>query len=146
MFFMFQIISDMSDQIELSTPGVAAGMSRDLEKAQAAYAAQDAAASIAAHTMKKDANGSSEEVALVNVEDHGGSGSQYIKSVVFGGLDGIMTVLGIVTSAAGANLSIEIALVMGYVCHDYMSSTVEVMLRWSCWMVDATAILQLQQV
>jgi hypothetical protein len=38
-------------------------------------------------------------------EDHSGGGGAYIKSVVFGGLDGIVAVFSVVTGGAGGNLS-----------------------------------------
>jgi len=47
-------------------------------------------------------------------ENHGGLGSDRVKSVVFGGLDGVITTFSIVSAVAGASLSIETALLMGF--------------------------------
>lgn len=60
----------------------------------------DAETSIAVHKAKAAAISSAEE-------KHGGTGSEYIKSVVFGGLDGIITTFSIVAAVAGASLSPE---------------------------------------
>lgn len=44
---------------------------------------------------------------------HGGAGSDYIKSMVFGGLDGIITTFAIVAAVAGAGLKVEVVILMG---------------------------------
>merc|ERR1711991_836722 len=44
----------------------------------------------------------------------GGAGSDYIKSIIFGGLDGIITTFAIVAAAAGANESWKIVLTFGF--------------------------------
>jgi vacuolar iron transporter family protein len=41
-------------------------------------------------------------------------GSEYIKSIVFGGLDGIITTFAIVAAVAGASLRVEVVLMMGF--------------------------------
>lgn len=40
------------------------------------------------------------------------TGSEYIKSIVFGGLDGIITTFAIVAAVAGAGLSVEVIIMM----------------------------------
>lgn len=46
-------------------------------------------------------------------EQHGGSGSQYIGSMVYGGLDGVVTTFAAVSGVAGAALGANIVLIMG---------------------------------
>ena len=68
-------------------------------------------------------------------EKHGG-GSDYIKSIVFGGLDGIITTFAIVAAVAGASLPIEVVILMGFSnliadaismgLGDYLSSKAEI--------------------
>jgi DNA damage-binding protein 1 len=67
----------------------------------------DAEASIAVHKSK------AVNFAIAE-EKHGGTGSEYIKSVVFGGLDGIITTFSIVAAVAGASLAVEVTLMMGF--------------------------------
>jgi len=45
-------------------------------------------------------------------EDHMNEAGQYIKAVVFGGLDGIVTTFAVVASVAGANLPIGIVIIL----------------------------------
>jgi hypothetical protein len=53
--------------------------------------------------------------ALAAEETHGGFGSENIKSIVFGGLDGIITTFSTIASSVGGNLSIETVITLG--CH-----------------------------
>ncbi len=76
-----------------------------MDKARDAFDTRDVAASAAAHTAK---------AALQPAEAHGGTGSDYIKSIVFGGLDGIITTFAIVASVVGANLPVQVVLVTGF--------------------------------
>ncbi len=76
-----------------------------------AYQYRDSAASRAAHTRKLDGNGGGEvEMAT---EQHGSGGGGHLKSIVYGGLDGIITTFATVTSVAGAELSASIILILG---------------------------------
>lgn len=69
-------------------------------------------------------------------EKHGQTGSAYVKSIVFGGLDGIITTFSIVAAVAGASLSPEIVLMMGFAnllsdgismgLGDYLSESAEI--------------------
>ena len=70
-----------------------------------------------------DAGGKDEAVAAAAAaattaahlaENHGGTGSERVKSIVFGGLDGVITTFSIVAAVAGASLPIETALLMGF--------------------------------
>ena len=65
----------------------------------AAFAAGDAAASAAAHDAKAAAGTDAEEI-------HGGTGSDVIKSIIFGGVDGAITTFSTIASVAGGNLPI----------------------------------------
>jgi len=47
-------------------------------------------------------------------EVHGGAGSSRIKSIVFGGLDGVITTFSIVAAVAGASLPAQTAILMGF--------------------------------
>ncbi len=76
-------------------------LSRDLQKAREAYQKGDVQASIAAHTA---------QAAEKHQHEHG----QYIKSAVYGGLDGIVTTFAVVAGVAGASLSAGIVLILGF--------------------------------
>lgn len=72
----------------------------------------------------------------VGMENHSQLGSSYVKSIVFGGLDGIITTFSIVAAVAGASLSAEIVLMMGFAnlisdgismgLGDYLSESAEI--------------------
>ncbi len=75
--------------------------SRDLQKAREAYKRGDVQASIEAH--RKTAP-----------EEHQQAHGQYIKSAVYGGLDGIITTFAVVAGVAGAQLSSGVVLILGF--------------------------------
>ncbi len=75
--------------------------SRDITKAKEAYRKRDAQASITAH----DADGA---------ERHQHQHGQYIKSAVYGGLDGIITTFAVVAGVAGAELQSGVVLILGF--------------------------------
>ncbi len=76
--------------------------------ARAAYGAGDAARSREVHDVAGAA------------EDHGGGTicgvelSDKVKSVVFGGLDGLITTFAVVASVAGANLPLQVVVLSGF--------------------------------
>lgn len=76
-------------------------LTRNLEKARDAFRRNDPEASKKAH----DGGGAPEE----HQTGHG----QYIKSFVYGGLDGIVTTFAVVAGVAGANLSSKVILILG---------------------------------
>ncbi len=76
-------------------------ITRSLEKAKEAWKTKDAEASKKAHSAKA-------------AEKHKTEQGQYIKSVVYGGLDGIITTFAVVAGVAGAKLSAAIVLIMGF--------------------------------
>ncbi|MFW9998113.1 MAG: VIT1/CCC1 transporter family protein, partial [Candidatus Odinarchaeota archaeon] len=76
-------------------------LGRDLEKAREAYKNKDLEATIKAHSLK------------LAREDHQQEQGKYIKSVVYGGLDGIITTFAVVAGVTGAALSAGIVLILG---------------------------------
>lgn len=77
-------------------------LTRNLEKAREAYKDKNVKASINAHSQK----------SLKAEENHSLAG-QYIKSLIYGGLDGIITTFAVVAGVAGAALSPAVVLIMG---------------------------------
>ncbi len=75
--------------------------SRDLDGAREAYRNRDPGASVAAHSRRAD-------------EEHQQAQGQYLKSAVYGGLDGIITTFAVVAGVAGAELSAGIVLILGF--------------------------------
>ena len=65
---------------------------RDMDVIRAAHKNRDLEASRKAH----------EASPLLSKEGHGGVGSSFVKSIVFGGLDGILTTFAVVSAAVGA--------------------------------------------
>ncbi len=98
-------------------------LSRNLEQAKKAFKSRNPELSRSAH----DAQASSGE------PHH--EGGQRIKSLVYGGLDGIITTFAVVAGVAGANLHVGIVLIMGFAnliadgismaIGDYLSSKAE---------------------
>jgi VIT1/CCC1 family predicted Fe2+/Mn2+ transporter len=80
-------------------------LSRRLEEARQAFSRGDASASAAAHDPRRIAHASREE--------HGGAGSQYLGEMVYGGLDGIITTFAVVSGVAGAQLGLNVVLILG---------------------------------
>ena len=76
-----------------------AGPSRDLDAAKEAYAKGDVEASKLAHAARAP-------------EKHSKVGG-HLKSIVYGGLDGIITTFAVVAGAAGGDLAIEVVLILG---------------------------------
>ncbi len=79
------------------------GLSRDLNEARQAYRRGDLTASRRAHSASAGAE-----------ERHQHGTGQYIKSAVYGGLDGIITTFAVVAGVAGADLSSGIVLILGF--------------------------------
>jgi len=75
-------------------------LSRDLDGARDAFAEADAEASRVAHQRPK--------------EQHAGQQGEFIQSIVFGGLDGIITTFAIVIAAAAAHQTYGTVLVIGF--------------------------------
>ncbi|MEX2578640.1 MAG: VIT1/CCC1 transporter family protein [Verrucomicrobiales bacterium] len=77
-------------------------LSRNLDRARAAFAGKDVEASRKAH--EKGGGG----------EPHSAGGGQYLKSFVYGGLDGTITTFAVVAGVAGASLSANVILILGF--------------------------------
>jgi VIT1/CCC1 family predicted Fe2+/Mn2+ transporter len=76
-----------------------------LEDARNAYARKSVEASALAHSPQR--------IAQAAKEAHGGTGSQYIGEMVYGGLDGIITTFAVVSGVAGAQLGVNVVLILG---------------------------------
>jgi vacuolar iron transporter family protein len=81
-------------------------ISRSITKAKEAYKTKDIKATIAAHNVKAKSKVDSDE-------GHIGSG-QYIKSAVYGGLDGTVTTFAVVAGSQGASLTTGVVLILGF--------------------------------
>lgn len=79
-------------------------LTRSLDKAKEAYKNRDPQASRKAH------EGSGIEAVELHTPEQG----KYIKSLVYGGLDGIITTFAVVAGVAGAALSPSIVLILGF--------------------------------
>jgi len=73
-------------------------------QARAAFLNRDQAASIMVHAQTS---------AVPDAEAHGGGAGGYLKAVIYGGLDGIITSFSTVTSVIGASLHPSIVLIIG---------------------------------
>lgn len=106
-------------------------LTRRLSAAKDAFNENDVAASRAAHESKANAstvtararnstpgnntnNTNDGEIKYDAEEAHAGAGGKYVKSLVFGGLDGIITTFAVVAASKGGSLSTEIVLLMGF--------------------------------
>lgn len=74
-------------------------LTRNIDKAREAFKKKDVKAAIEAHSG--------------SIEQHKKEG-KYIKSVIYGGLDGIVTTFAVVAGAAGASLSAGIVIILGF--------------------------------
>lgn len=77
-------------------------ITRNLEKAKQAYKNNDSETSKKAHMVKNAP------------ESHQQAQGQYIKSAIYGGLDGTITTFAVVAGVAGASLSTGIVLILGF--------------------------------
>ncbi|MFZ3070899.1 MAG: VIT1/CCC1 transporter family protein [Anaerolineaceae bacterium] len=80
-------------------------LNKRLDEARAAYKNKDKNAAALAHTKSAITESAPEE--------HGGANSQYIGSIVYGGLDGVVTTFAAVSGVAGAALGSNVILIMG---------------------------------
>lgn len=79
-------------------------LSRNVNKAREAYRNNNIEASIKAHHKR----------TVAAPEQHNQEQGQYIKSLIYGGLDGIITTFAVVAGVAGASLSAGVVLIMGF--------------------------------
>ena len=80
-------------------------ISKRLEEARKAYERGDKQASARAHEAGRIARAA---------EEHAGAGSEYIGSMIYGGLDGIITTFAVVSGVVGAQLDTSIILILGF--------------------------------
>ncbi|MBE0698449.1 MAG: VIT1/CCC1 transporter family protein [Anaerolineaceae bacterium] len=78
--------------------------SKRIDEARKAFDKKDIQAAKAAHDLAKIKRAA---------EHHGGTGSQYLGEMVYGGLDGIITTFAVVSGVAGAQLGANIILILG---------------------------------
>jgi VIT1/CCC1 family predicted Fe2+/Mn2+ transporter len=83
-------------------------LTRRLDEAREAYKRNDKDASRNAHMVHDEAKPGSAE------ESHRNEQGKYLKSVIYGGLDGTITTFAAVAGVAGANLSPGVVLIMGF--------------------------------
>ncbi|HOJ32961.1 MAG TPA: VIT1/CCC1 transporter family protein [Candidatus Hydrogenedentes bacterium] len=76
-----------------------------LKLAQEGFAKRDKSTAAAAHAPEK--------IADMAREEHGGTASQYLGEMVYGGLDGIITTFAVVSGVAGADLGAGVVLILG---------------------------------
>lgn len=80
------------------------GLTRDLGAAKDAYKSGDSAASRAVH----------EGSLLGKATEHHEKSGDWIKSMVYGGLDGIITTFAVVAGASGGGLGVNVILILGF--------------------------------
>jgi VIT1/CCC1 family predicted Fe2+/Mn2+ transporter len=79
-------------------------LSRSLDKAREAYLNRSVERSRRAHERSRDEA----------LEEHRQEQGRYIKSLIYGGLDGIITTFAVVAGVAGASLSVAVVLILGF--------------------------------
>jgi VIT1/CCC1 family predicted Fe2+/Mn2+ transporter len=82
--------------------------SRDLEDARAAYNSAEGEDDLKAIEMSKQAHDSTH-----GAEQHR-KGGDYVKSIIYGGLDGIITTFAVVAAVAGSGMEVSVVIVMGF--------------------------------
>ena len=85
---------------------------RDLSKARDAYVHRDSDSSLAAHKMKFSKIGITDSQHERNEDGHSDAGD-YLKSMVFGGLDGTVTTFTLVCAAIGGHYTMQTLVVLG---------------------------------
>jgi len=61
-----------------------------------------------------DASKAVHDLKMLAEEKHGRAGSEYVKSMVYGGMDGIVTCFALVAASAGAGLTPQVILMLGF--------------------------------
>jgi len=81
------------------------GISKRIEEARKAYETGDEALAAKIHEKAS--------IAAAATEEHGSASSKFIGSLVYGGLDGIITTFAVVSGVAGAQLDPGIVIILG---------------------------------
>ena len=89
-------------------------LTRRLDEAREAYRKNDKDAPRAAHVAHDAARDSAKTGPGSAEESHRNEQGKYLKSVIYGGLDGTITTFAAVAGVAGANLSPGVVLIMGF--------------------------------
>ena len=111
----------MSQSVEIRDSDYTAAANDEVisKEIRDAYKEQDAVKSRKLHEskIKKHSDSASAESEIIfevpSQEQHKSLG-EYVKSIIYGGLDGIITTFAIVAGIAGADLSTEVILVLGF--------------------------------
>merc|ERR1712070_807388 len=122
------------------TQTIMADIVRDLKKARESYVVHDIELMKEAHSGPSQSNDSSEDVGLPHMaENHSSGGGGYIRSIIFGSLDGIVTTFATIAGVAGADYGINVVVTLGFSAlladaismglGDYLSSQAE--LDWA---------------
>jgi VIT1/CCC1 family predicted Fe2+/Mn2+ transporter len=111
------------------------GVRSDMTDATMAFNANDSSRSIKAHEQKRKRGRDHSDVQHQHEEKHALIG-EYVKSIVFGGLDGIITTFAVVAASVASKLSFYTLLIVGFAnligdafsmgLGDYFSSRAEV--------------------
>eukprot|EP00736_Rhodelphis_marinus_P011250 Rmarinus@m.8076 len=90
-------------------------VSRDLELARRAYERSASGDIEDLRVAEKQTIEAHQKPAHSSAEmRHGGEGSKYIKPIIFGGLDGIITTFAIVAGVIGADMSTRVVVILGF--------------------------------
>lgn len=87
-------------------------VTRDLGKAKDAYKSRSTEASRLAHGGSSE--GGMSDGLIAHATEHHSKSGEFVKSIVLGGLDGIVTTFAVVSGATGGNLSTGVILVLGF--------------------------------
>eukprot|EP00486_Rosalina_sp_Unknown_P005667 CAMPEP_0201569504 /NCGR_PEP_ID=MMETSP0190_2-20130828/11214_1 /ASSEMBLY_ACC=CAM_ASM_000263 /TAXON_ID=37353 /ORGANISM="Rosalina sp." /LENGTH=324 /DNA_ID=CAMNT_0047991879 /DNA_START=98 /DNA_END=1072 /DNA_ORIENTATION=- len=79
-----------------------------------AFKSGDGGESKKLHTVKISKYASNDQTYEMGKETHKGEIGDFMKSIIFGGLDGIITLFAIVASISGSELPAEVVLVLGF--------------------------------
>jgi len=92
-----------TENLDDTTGGSSGDLTRNLSKAREAYKKGDVEAMKDAHTIKPARH-----------NEHHRIGGDYVKSIIYGGLDGITTTFAVVAGVVGGGIAIQVILILGF--------------------------------